>query len=365
MANNPNINSLEAVIAALPTAEKAVFQRIYAVDSSVGRMRIPTALDGWLKERFGSVAAASDQRIVRVTNLVTQEEALFNSLRRLRPNDFGDKESLEGYLRKAAKADTFASPRDNTPEDEFGRVSGEYCVTASNISKYDGLHGVIIFSDFHPLLFTREQVIDYISTAQEWARRAHQAEPETKYLFLIWNCLWRAGASIFHGHAQVMLARKRHYGRVERLRQTALAYRKTYHASYFADLFKAHRAVGCGVEVYGVKVMAHLSPFKDNEIILMSDELDTSFKSRLYEILACLRDKLGVVSFNLALAAPPLEPAAENWGGFPVIAWVVDRGNPSSLTADVGGMEIYGSSVVSSDPFELMRQLEKNLGEGI
>jgi len=78
-------------------------------------------------------------------------------------------------------------------------------------------------------------------------------------------------------------------------------------------------------------------------------------------VLACLRDRLGVTSFNLGLVTPPLAETEESWEGFPVIVRVVDRGDPKSQASDVGGIEIYASSVVSSDPFKLARQLRQCL----
>ena len=78
-------------------------------------------------------------------------------------------------------------------------------------------------------------------------------------------------------------------------------------------------------------------------------------------MLACLRDRMGVTSFNLGMVTPPLGETEESWEGFPVIVWVIDRGDPNSRASDVGSMEIYASSVVSSDPFELARQLRQCL----
>ena len=54
-------------------------------------------------------------------------------------------------------------------------------------------------------------------------------------------------------------------------------------------------------------------------------------------------------------------PSEENWEGFPAMVWIIDRGKPNSRASDISGMEIYASSVVSSDPFELARQLRQCL----
>lgn len=361
MVAEPNITHLEELVASLPAEDGALFRRIYAVSTLTGELRIPRDMEPWVRQRFGSVEAVTKQKIVRVTNLVTQEEALFNRLRHHRPTEFQEKRSLASQLTKGDKEDLFANPRESTPEDLFGRISGRHSVTASNIAKYDGWHGVVIYNNFHPLKFSREQVVDYIDASWEWAQRAHAREPQARYFFLIWNCLWRAGASIYHGHAQVMLARGRHYAKIERLRRAALDYRQRYDSDYFGDLFRTHYALGCALDKGGVRVLAHLSPFKDNEVIILADELNLAFKERLYEVLACYRDRLGIASFNLGLVTQPLAETEESWEGFPVVAWLVDRGSLESQASDIGGMEIYAASVISSDPFDLARGLEEHL----
>ncbi|MFC1951840.1 hypothetical protein ACFLYI_02210 [Chloroflexota bacterium] len=359
---NISIDSLEEIIDSLPAGEKALFQRIYTVTTTVGELRTPQSMEPWVRQQFGSIEAVTKQKIVKITNMVTYEGSLFNRLRAFRPMGANEKKSLDTQLQDAGHQDLFRYPENSTPEDLFGRVVGKHCVTASNIAKYDGFHGVVIFNDFSPLNFTREQVVDYIGVGWEWARRAHAIKPQVKYFFLIWNCLWRAGASIHHGHAQVMLTCGRHYAKIDGLRWDALNYRQKYDSDYFGDLFRVHRSVGCVMEKEGIKIIAHLTPFKDNEVIIMGKALNLSLKEIIYEVLACFRDKIGVTSFNLSLVTPPLSATEENWEGFPVVARLVDRGDLNSRASDVGGMEIYGSSVISSDPFELARQLRQHLG---
>ena len=85
-------------------------------------------------------------------------------------------------------------------------------------------------------------------------------------------------------------------------------------------------------------------------------------EDRLYEVLACLRDRLAVSSFNVALLMPPIAPAEEDWEGFPTIARVVDRGPAGRRTSDIGSIELYASTVVSSDPFDVARVMKEALG---
>ncbi len=336
-----------------------LFQRLYAVTTAAGELCLPQSMEPWVERQFGSIDAVTRQRIVRVTNKVTGEESLFSYLRNLRPIEA--KNGISDPLADISTDNLFGSPYQNTPEDVFGRVVGRHCVTASNVAKFDGLHGVVVFNEFNPLHFSREQVIDYIDVAREWARRAQATQPQAKYFLFFWNCLWRAGASIYHGHAQVVLTTGRHYAKIDRLRQAALSYRQSYGSNYFNDLFQVHHALGCGLEKDEVRTLACLTPFKANEVTLLAEELTPSLKERVYEVLACFRDRLGVTSFNLSLVTPPLAPTEESWQGFPVIVRLVDRGDLSDHTSDVGGMEIYAASVVSSDPFQLARQLRESL----
>jgi hypothetical protein len=229
------------------------------------------------------------------------------------------------------------------------------------VARYEGLHGLVIFNEFNPLKFSREQVVDYLDTAWEWAGKAHEENPAAKYFFLTWNCLWRAGASIYHGHAQVSLASGRHYARVEALRRLAGGYRQRYGSSYFDDLFNVHRSLGCAATTNGVKILAPLTPFKDNELMIIGCGLDLPFKETVYTALAFFRDRLGVKSFNLSLVTPPLSSTEESWQDFPVLCRLVDRGSLESRTSDIGGVEIYAASVVSSDPFELFTKLRNYL----
>jgi hypothetical protein len=106
-----------------------------------------------------------------------------------------------------------------------------------------------------------------------------------------------------------------------------------------------------------------LAPVKENEVVLMADEMTDALKDAIYDALACLRDKVGVRSFNLVLYRPPLAPTDESWEGFPVMVRVVDRGDPTMRTNDFGGMELYAASVLASDPLKLAQTLRESIPE--
>jgi hypothetical protein len=100
---------------------------------------------------------------------------------------------------------------------------------------------------------------------------------------------------------------------------------------------------------------------KEREVIVIGrigmDERDPAFAATLGEVLVALRDRVGVRSFNLALWRPALDTADDP---FPPIARIVDRGDPSIRPSDIGAMELYGSPIVGSDPYELVDVLRRS-----
>ena len=342
----------------LPQVERDRFHRIFHVSTTTGYLDPPQTMHEWIKGYFGSVEAVLAQRIVKVTNVVTWEGALFNELRARRPMEARSTADVTRTIMEK-EGGPFCSPLEGTPADVFGRVKGAHSITASNIAKYDGFHGLVIFDEHDPLEFTAEEVADYIDTAWTWAQEAHETDPEANYFFFMWNCLWKAAASILHGHAQMTLTRDMHYPRVERLRRAALAYRQRYGANYFDDLYRVHEALGLAFE-NNVRVIATLTPVKEKETLLLCDGLNAQLKEGIYRALRCFTEGLGVTSFNLAIYLPPIAPVqGEDWEGFPILVRLVDRGDPINRTCDIGAMELYAASVIGTDPFfvaDLMRE---------
>ena len=354
--DNHTIGQLDQLVLSLPSEQQARFQRIFQVVTSTGALRAPAPMRPWLRDQFGSLEAVESQKIVRVINRVTLEDALFNPLRSQRPLQTGDGTNLEA-LAQPTPDDQLEAPLEHTPEDVFGRVKGAYSISASNVAKIDGFSGLIIFDHHSPLQFTREMVSDYFRVGEEWARKAHAQDPSGVYYFFVWNCLWPAGASQVHGHAQTMLARQRHYGKVEHLRISAQRYREATQADYFDDLYQAHADLGLGFDARGVRTLAYLTPTKEKEVLILADSFSEAMVGAIYGALACFRDRLGVVSFNLALYQKPIGPVAEDWSGFPALGRIVDRGDLNNRTSDIGGMELYAASVVASDPFFVAEKL--------
>jgi galactose-1-phosphate uridylyltransferase len=361
----PSIANLDNLIATLPAIDRARFERIFFLSTTIGQAVPPETMLPWLARYFGSADAVRQQYIVKVTNKVTLEGALFNALRTQRPLQAPPvTDNLEERIASGERCD-FCHPLEYTPADTFGRIRGRSVLTASNVAKYDGWHTILVFDEHHPLRFTVEQVADYVDTAQEWAQAAHKVDPEACYPFFLWNCLWRSGASILHGHAQMILTQGMHYAKIEGLRQAALRYQAQHSTDYFADLVAVHRALGLAVECGTAAILPSLTPFKEKETHIVAPHLDDDMKRALYCVLRTFVERLGVQSFNLALYQAPLADTPEDWSGFPFFFRILDRGRLENSTSDVGAMELFAQSVVTTDPFRVADTLRAEIEEGI
>jgi hypothetical protein len=81
------------------------------------------------------------------------------------------------------------------------------------------------------------------------------------------------------------------------------------------------------------------------------DERDPAFADAVWRALSVHRDGLGVRAFNLALWRSPLAHGADD---IPPMVRIVDRGDPMTRASDIGAMELYGTPIVASDPYEVI-----------
>lgn len=363
------ILDLPRLIEALPLAGRQRAQRLFDVSLVEGRTDPPEEIGALLEEHFGSVQAVRRQQIVRVISRWTLDGALFSPLRGRRPHNGGELAAFAHEV-EATIGDEFCHPETGTPADTWGRVRGRRSITAANAAMYDAHHGVIVFDEHDPLAFDEESVIDMLDVGREWAERGRAGDPGAWAYLLIWNCGPRAGGSIVHGHAQVLLGRGAHYPQVERMRRDALAYARDTGASLLSDLVALHRELGLAVaEADGVTTIATAAPVKEHELLIVGqpgmDERDPAFAAVVARTVVAYRDVLGVRAFNLALHRPPLDPAVaagDGWETLPPVVHLVDRGDPDSRSSDIGAMELYGASVVGGDPFAMADELRAVLG---
>src|SRR5581483_3127242 len=111
----PAITDLVAALGQLPPAERARFDRLLHVSESTGLLVAPDSMRPWIESLFGSVEAVEEQKIVKITNLVTFEGTLFNALRSSRPMESHPPEDLASII-ASSEHDPFCDPREGTPE---------------------------------------------------------------------------------------------------------------------------------------------------------------------------------------------------------------------------------------------------------
>ncbi|MBM4017523.1 MAG: hypothetical protein FJ288_04200 [Planctomycetes bacterium] len=365
-----SIAALQDVLAGLPPADRTRFDRMYDFAASEARVLPPPAMEPWIANAFkylastpeGVLDAVRRQPITHVMNRATGQATLFNAVRSQRPIEAKAATDLEAEIEASRPKCSFCRPLDLTPANTFGRIGEKK--TCANVAAYDGYHGLAIFEDHSPLRFRREdfrpeEVADLLATARAWAEKCHAEDPEARFFFLMWNCLWKAAASIIHGHAQMTVGRRFHYGKVERLRRDAEAYRQCMGASFFTDLVAIHEALGLAVRWGGVDALAHLTPAKEREMVLVADRYDDpDLPGAIWRALKVYAAQ-DVKSYNMAVYMPPLGPPDPAWRNFPVLVFFVDRGDLAAKTVDVGAMEFYASAVVSADPFALAEAMRR------
>jgi len=331
---------LDKIVEHLSRDAKELFNRFYSFDISTGRQKIPEEMKDWVKKRFGSVERVENQQIVSIKNMFTGEHSLFNKLRSDRPI-----EAKSAIARKELKEQEkclFCNPEKQTPEDVFGRIKGKYCVTGSNIAKYDSFHSLIIFNEHNPLEIKREWIEDYLRTGERWFEEVSKSAKKKLQKFFLWNCLWRSGASIIHGHMQLTASRMR-YGKLEVLEKAAADYKRKFKSSFIEDLYKVHKSLGLARENEGERILFYLTPIKEKEIFVISKaRRSDEMADTIYKLLRSYLS-IGVQSFNLAIFQ------LEDYH----IVRLVDRGSLEDRNSDIGAMELYAASVISSDPFKL------------
>ena len=128
-----SITALPEILAGLTPEGRAIFDRIFHLSTTTGELVLPEAMTAWVTKFFGSIDAVARQRITKITNLITLEGALFNELRANRPIEAKVNDELQCIIAEN-QGDPFCHPEDGTPADVFGRVTGEWSISASNVA---------------------------------------------------------------------------------------------------------------------------------------------------------------------------------------------------------------------------------------
>jgi len=373
-----SILDIEKRIESLQETDKTSYnllKQIYRFDFGIGEQVIPDSFKTKVLNYFGHrddtgkvidsaeevLDRIQEQKIIKINNKWTGEGTLFNSIRAERPgirekDKDKEKKHIFKLIEESGKECDFCHPEKYTPEDVFGRIRGKHSITAANLAKYDVWSSLVIFKNHNPLKFSLEEFSDYLETGFTWFQSVNMHSPQFRFPFFIWNCLPRAGASQIHGHCQILMS-KEPYAKVEILQKASQEYGIETGDDYFQDLYAVHRLLGLSGSQGDVRFFASITPVKEKEVVIISSKnpsTDTDAKKTIFRILRCFIDLMGVYSFNLSISCPPIDDGTP----YPYLIRIVDRGSLMNSTADIGGMELYGSSVVADDPYKIIAMLK-------
>lgn len=382
MSSILDLEKMEKYLRETDESSYDLFKQIYHTHYEIGTQIIPDSFISKTYEYFGGrdsegnlieseenvLSRIKQQKIIKIRNKWTGEEALFNSLRADRPGirkNYQDKEInyLKELISGSIKGCDFCNPIQHTPKDSFGRILGEHSITAANIAKYDVWSSLVIFDNHNPLEFNLEEFRDYLKTSFSWFKQVHQDHQFYKYPFFVWNCLPRAGASQVHGHCQILMGDEP-YSRVKNLVNAAMNYSRETGSLYFQDMYKVHQILGLSGKQGKVRFFCNLTPVKEKEVMIISHQnpfLNKTVNETIFKIVRCFIEDLEVYSFNLSISCPAMDNKEE----FPYIIRMVDRGSLLKNTADIGGMELYGSVVVADDPYKVIESLNESLNNDL
>ncbi len=368
-----SISNLELIISELPSNVRGLANAIYRVKPSTTVQYIPPTMYGWIEKQFGSVGgleAVKQQKIVRVDNRVTFQSALFNELRASRPLESQClTDDAKKHMVEKLEGCAFCSPEERTPAEILpgvpsGRIKGSYCITASNVAKYDTNHALIISNHHNPLHFSEERIRDYFEASGTWFGMQYAADHDAACPSLTWSAFERAGSSVPHSHLQMVMSRGGGYRKPELLKKAADGYSWETGRNYFDDLYTVHEALGLGFTHKGSRIIVELTPEKEKGVMVLDcippdwnkfPDLAGGVNFVLANYL-----KMVVESFNVTVSFPAW-PLDNGWKRIPIYARTVDRGQLKNKTCDIGPLELLGTPVVSTDPFTVAQQFTSAL----
>lgn len=364
-----SILDLPQLVENLPHDEQSVFKKLFTLINSESPLDYPSpAAQAHVAEVFHvSPDYIEKRRTLRVINEVWGEETSFNPIRANRPIQ----RDSNGQVDKLAEKNPIdecdlCAAKLWTPQDIFGRIETEESITNANTGAYEAEHDLIIPKDKHnPSQVDESSIQDILEVAKKYFLTAYKYNPRAIYPFMIANVLPRAGASLFHFHLQAMLAQERPYKRTEQLRNAMAFHQFVSGHPYLDDLAFCLEPLGLVQQIGSARIIFNIAPKKEKEVIIYAKDeggMPNGDISRAVSEMIEWWRSIGVTSYNMAFYMPPLEFDGDNrWHNFPLFVRMLDRGSEDTRTSDIGAMELYGPSVVSSDPFKLASSFAKSL----
>jgi len=193
---------------------------------------------------------------------------------------------------------------------------------------------------------------------EEYIKRARKQNREARFFMIIMNAGIKSASTVPHSHLQVVGRESRHFAYPEFIANVGPK-------DYWLRAAAIHEELGLAGRKGECLFWANICPTKENDICAISPTLHAGAEL-MHALLETLK-KEGTNSWSLAAILSPRYVTGcdsdERFSGWPNVVWrLVDRGDIRARHSDWGCLELFGSSVVATDPIVLGRLLKSRLG---
>jgi hypothetical protein len=299
-------------------------------------------------------ADLENQNIVSVRDLHLGTDALFNPLRasRVKPPsglpaaDLIDDERIRegcGWCEGGHGTDfvdAFGAVR--SPD---GRIEAR-----GNWARGCAISGVVYGDrEMHNLLrLSKEEFVGLFTVAEEYIRQSRTLLPSAHFFLCFLNGGPKSAAGVPHCHLQVLGRTDRHFAYAETIRARCPEH-------YWQSVEAVHRDIGLRLGDAESTAWVNIVPVKERDMVVAAPSFKSG-ASLIFDMLQVLYAH-GTNNFTLAAIVSPSYVRGGGANGFhdwPAILWrFVDRGDMRARHSDIGGAELFGSSIIATDPWQL------------
>jgi diadenosine tetraphosphate (Ap4A) HIT family hydrolase len=302
-----------------------------------------------------------NQALIAVRDLYLGFEAIFNPLRGFRtPAIYGPDPADVLDQERVLNGCSWCEP-DGLWADEWGQIQSDdgRVYTRANWARQSAVSGIVFGRQMHNLLrLTQQEFVSLFATAEKYISAARKSRPAAGYWMIFINGGRKSAGSVPHAHLQVVGREDRHF-----------AYPETVAArcpeDYWRGLRIVHEDLNLLVRQDRSIALANVVPMKERDITVFSPSILEGAQF-VYDVLQALIRR-GTNSWSLAAILSPGYVTNQNlydrFSSWPPVLWrLLDRGDLRTSHGDFGCMELWGSSVVATDPFVVTGWLKEAAG---
>ena len=307
------------------------------------------------------------QHIVSVRDVHLGHEALFNPLRANRIKTPTGLAAADLIDRERIQDGCIWCGREHASEftDEFGTVrSPDGRVTAhGNWARSSPISGVVRGDEtMHNLLrLSKPEFVSLFIVAEQYMIQARRLEAEARFFLCFLNGGPKSAAGVPHCHLQVLGRTDRQFGYAETVRVRCPP-------DYWSRLESIHESLGLRISDGKSTAWVNIGPVKERDFVIASRDVETG-ASFVFELLQVLYQN-GTNNFTLASIPRPDYLTGKTgtdsecgFPGWPPVLWrLVDRGDVRARHSDIGGAELFGSAIIATDPWAVVRWFRPDAG---